>query len=205
LTAIETSAHANGAGPGLDLRTGPLAAIRSRDLRSAGRDLWADEAALWERMTGDWASLDDAAWHQPGAAPSDAGGPPWSLAEHVGHIADWQELAVDYTCRAIDTGTWPSDNDFGDGDFDTFNEGRRETWASLPCDEILARLTASRQRLLELAYRLGPDAIRSDPGWEWVYSALHGHYLDHLAVIEPWTFELCRRDEADADPAESAR
>ena len=29
----------------------------------------------------------------PGAAPSDAGGPDWSLAEHVGHIADWQELA----------------------------------------------------------------------------------------------------------------
>jgi hypothetical protein len=26
-----------------------------------------------------------------------------------------------------------------------------------------------------------------------VYSALHGHYLDHLAVIEPWTAELRQR------------
>ena len=48
------------------------------------------------------AGLDDAAWHLPGAAPSDAGGPDWSLAEHVGHIADWQELAIDYVPRRGD-------------------------------------------------------------------------------------------------------
>ena len=47
-------------------------------------------------MIASWAGLDEAAWHLPGAAPSDAGGPDWSLAEHVGHIADWQELAIDY-------------------------------------------------------------------------------------------------------------
>ena len=64
-----------------------------------------------------WAGLDDAAWHLPGAAPSDAGGPDWSLAEHVGHIADWLELATDYTARAIETGEWPADNEYGD--FDT--------------------------------------------------------------------------------------
>jgi hypothetical protein len=28
------------------------------------------------------------------------------------------------------------------------------------------------------------------------YAALHGHYLDHLAVIEPWTAELRRTDAA---------
>ena len=60
--------------------------------------------ALWDRMQLTWAGLDDAAWHLPGAAPSDAGGPAWSLAEHVGHIADWLELARDYTTRAIETG-----------------------------------------------------------------------------------------------------
>jgi hypothetical protein len=190
MTATDASAQANSAGAGPDLRVAPLAGIRSRDLRAPGRDLWADEAALWERMTGAWDGLDDAAWHSPGAAPSDAGGPPWSLAEHVGHIADWQELAIGYTERAIETDRWPADKDYDGGNFDTFNEGRRASWAALPRDAILARLAASRQRLLELAHGLGPDIIRSDPGWEWVYTALHGHYLDHLAVIEPWTAEL---------------
>jgi hypothetical protein len=175
-----------------DLRTAPLTTIRSRDLRAPERDIWADEAALWDRMTGTWAGLDDAAWHTAGAAPSDAGGPPWSLAEHVGHIADWQELAIDYTTRAIDIGVWPSAPDYDDGNFDTFNERRREPWASMPRDEILGRLETARRRLLEVAGHLSPETIRSDDGWDWVYSALHGHYLDHLAVIEPWTAELRR-------------
>ena len=79
--------------PVVDLRRATLADVRALDLRSPMRDLWADERGLWDRLTASWAGLDDAAWHLPGAAPSDAGGPDWSLAEHVGHIADWQELA----------------------------------------------------------------------------------------------------------------
>jgi hypothetical protein len=176
----------------LDLRTAPLASIRSRDLRGSDRDLWADEDAVWDRMHTTWSGLDAAAWHVPGSAPSDAGGPAWSLGEHVGHIADWQELAIGYTRRAIETGAWPSDTDYDDGNFDTFNEGRREPWASMPRDAILARLDAARHRLLEVAQRLSAETIRSDDGWDWVYPALHGHYLDHLAVIEPWTAELRR-------------
>ena len=144
-------------------------------------------------MTASWAGLDEAAWRTPGAAPSDAGGPDWSLAEHVGHIADWQELAVVYTARALETGEWPSNSDYDDGDFDTFNERRREPWASLPRDAILTRLEAARRRLLELARALSAETIRTDPGWHWVYATLHGHYLDHLAVIEPWAEELRRR------------
>ncbi|MFL5681989.1 MAG: hypothetical protein ACJ77O_02450, partial [Chloroflexota bacterium] len=58
-----------------DLRRAPLATIRSRDLRRPERDLWADEAALWDRLVATWAGLDDEAWHLPGAARSDAGGP----------------------------------------------------------------------------------------------------------------------------------
>ena len=174
----------------LDLGRAPLSSIRGRDLRAPGRDLWADERALWDRMQLTWAGLDDAAWHLPGAAPSDAGGPAWSLAEHVGHIADWLELAADYTTKAIETGEWPSDDDYGD--FDTFNEGRREPWASMPRDAILGRLGAARPPLLQVAQRLSPEIVRSDDGWRWVYAALHGHYLDHLAVIEPWTAELRR-------------
>jgi hypothetical protein len=182
-----------------DLRRAPLGEIRSRDLRAPERDLWADEAALRDRLTIAWAGLDDAAWHLPGAAPSDAGGPPWSLAEHVGHIADWQELAVVYTARAIDGGAWPSDRDYDDGDFDTYNERRREPWASLSRDAIVARLAAARPRLLALGHDLSPATIREDEPWGWVYMTLHGHYLDHLAAIEPWTAEL-RRRQVDGDP-----
>ena len=62
----------------------------------------------------------------------------------------------------------------------------------MPRDTILARLETARPRLLEVAQRLSPEEFRSDDGWRWVYAALHGHYLDHLAVIEPWTAELRR-------------
>ena len=199
MTTLNEASRGDGIATAGDLRRVPLASIRSRDLRKPDRDLWADEAALWERMTGSWAGLDAAAWHIAGAAPSDAGGPDWSLAEHVGHIADWQELAVAYTARVLETGEWPSISAYDDGDFDTFNERRRQPWAALPRDAILARLEAARPRLLELAHALSADTIRTDPGWEWVYPTLHGHYLDHLAVIEPWTDELRRRRlEADA-------
>ena len=183
----------------VDLRHAPLADVRAVDLRAPDRDLWADETALWDRLTVAWAGLDDAAWHLSGAAPSDAGGADWSLAEHVGHIADWQELAEVYTARAIETGEWPSDSDYDDGDFDTYNERRREPWASLPRDSILRRLDAARPRLLELAHRLTPDSIRAPGPWGWVYNTLHGHYLDHLAVIGPWTAEL-RVRQIDGDP-----
>jgi len=183
----------------VDLRRAPLATVRAVDLRAPERDLWADEAALWNRLTNSWAGLDDAAWHVPGAAPSDAGGADWSLAEHVGHIADWQELAEEYTARALETGVWPSDSDYDDGDFDRYNERRREPWASMPRDDILARLEAARPVLLGLARRLLPETIRSSGPWGWVYNTLHGHYLDHLAVIEPWTGAL-RLRQVDGDP-----
>jgi len=184
---------------GVDLRHASLADVRAVDLRSPDRDLWADERELWNRMLASWVGLDDAAWHLPGAAPSDAGGADWSLAEHVGHVADWQELAQDYTLRAIDTGIWPSDSDYDDGDFDRYNERRREPWASMTRDEILDRLETARPRLLELARQLSPETIRSSGPWGWVYNTLHGHYLDHLAVVEPWAAEL-RLRQVDGDP-----
>ena len=183
----------------VDLRHAPRADARAVDFRGTDRDFWADEAVLWRRLNGTWAGLDDAAWQVAGAAPSDAGGPDWSLAEHVGHIADWQELAIAYTDRAIGTGQWPSDSDYDDGDFDSFNEARREPWASMPRDGILQRLGEARPRLLALTHQLTLDTIRAEEPWGWVYPTLHGHYLDHLAVIEPWTTEL-RLRQVDGDP-----
>jgi len=181
------------------LRHVPLSSIRDVDLRSHARDFWADEAATWDRLTATWAGLDDAAWHLPGAAPSDAGGPDWSLAEHVGHLADWQELAIDYVGAALRTGQWPSDEDYDGGDFDRYNERRRAPWSTMPSREILDRFGAARPRLLAEARELPDDTIRSDAAWGWVYLTLHGHYLDHLAVIEPWTDRL-RLRQVDGDP-----
>ncbi len=41
--------------------------------------------------------------------------------------------------------------------------------------------------------RLSAETIRERRRrGDWVYATLHGHYLDHLAVIEPWTDELRR-------------
>ncbi len=199
MTALETDRRGDEPSYPVDLRRGPLTTIRGRDLRALERDFWADEAAAWDRLHDTWAGLDQAAWHLPGAAASDAGGPPWSLAEHVGHIADWQELAIEYTARAISTGRWPSDTDYDDGDFDTYNERRRQPWASLPRDTILERLAAARPRLLEIDRRLDPETLRGDDAWGWVYMTLHGHYLDHLAVIEPWCADL-RLRQTDGDP-----
>lgn len=185
--------------PAFDLRRAPLTDLRDLDLRSATRDLWADEAAIWDRLVATWAGLDEAAWHLPGAAPSDAGGPDWSLAEHVGHLADWQELAIDYVGIATQTGAWPSDDDYDGGDFDRYNERRRAPWTTMSSAAIVGRLGAARPRLLEAAGRLSLETIRSDDAWGWLYSTLHGHYLDHLAVIEPWTDRL-RDRQIDGDP-----
>ena len=94
------------AGSSLDLRRAPLAAIRGIDLRAPNRDLWADERAVWDRFVASWAGLDDAAWRLPGAAPSDAGGPDWSLLDHVAHVAHWEDVAIDYVAEAARSGRW---------------------------------------------------------------------------------------------------
>jgi hypothetical protein len=185
--------------PTVDIRRAPLADVRALDLRAPQRDFWVDEAAMWDRFVASWAGLDDAAWHLPGAAPSDAGGPDWSLAEHVGHVADWQELAADYIPVALQTGRWPSDDDYDGGDFDRYNERRRAPWTTMSAEAIVARLTAARPRLLAAARPLPAETIRGHEAWGWVYFVLHGHYLDHLAVIEPWT-ETLRARQVDGDP-----
>ena len=183
----------------LDLRRASLAELRSVDFRAPDRDLWADEAAMWDRLVSSWAGLDAAAWHLAGAAPSDAGGPDWSLAEHVGHIADWQELAVDYVPVALSTGRWPSDDDYDGGDFDRYNERRRAPWTTMPPDDTMARLEHARARLTAICRTIDPATIRGDEAWGWVYMVLHGHYVDHLVVIDPWTDHL-RLRQVDGDP-----
>ena len=112
----------------------PAGAAGRRSGRSTsappGRDYWADEAAIHDRLVASWAGLDDAAWRLPGAAPSDAGGPDWSLLDHVGHVVDWWELGRGlHRSGSLDGGDWPTDDDYDGGDFDTFNESRRARFA----------------------------------------------------------------------------
>jgi len=182
-----------------DLRRASLADVRTTSFRSATRDFWADEAAIHDRLQAAWAGLDDAAWHVPGAAPSDAGGPDWSLAEHVGHIVLWQEEATRYTARAVETDTWPTDADYDAGDFDRFNERNRAPWTTMPRDEILARFAVTRRDLAAQVRRLTGERIRSDEAWDWIFLSLHGHYLDHLGIVESWTGAL-RIRQNDGDP-----
>ncbi len=187
------------AGSSLDLRRAPLAAIRGIDLRAPDRDLWADERAVWDRFVASWAGLDDAAWRLPGAAPSDAGGPDWSLLDHVAHVAHWEDVAIDYVAEAARTGRWPSDEDFDGGDFDRYNERMRAPWEGLTPAEVRARLAAGHERLLEAVRPLDPASIRTDEVWGWVFMTLHGHQLDHLGIIEPWADRL-RERQAGHDP-----
>jgi hypothetical protein len=183
----------------IDLRRDSLAAIRALDLRARERDFWADEQALWDRLTASWAGLDDAAWRLPGAAPSDAGGPDWSFLDHLSHLAAWQEIGHDYVERALASGAWPADGDFDGGDFDRFNERIRERWATIEPAELRAWVRESHERLLAVAGRLPLGTIRSDAAWGWVYLVLHGHQLDHLSLLEPWA-DLLRARQADGDP-----
>ena len=183
----------------VDLRRAPLVDVQSVDFRSPERDFWADESAVWDRFSAAWAGLDDAAWRLPGAAPSDAGGPDWSFLDHVAHFVDWLEIGIDYVDRAIATGRWPTDEDYEGGDFDTFNETRREAGARRPPAALRADARVGRRHLLERATSLPLATIRSDEAWGWVYNILHGHAVDHLRVLEPWADRL-RARQVDNDP-----
>jgi Mycothiol maleylpyruvate isomerase N-terminal domain len=183
----------------IDLRRAALAELRTIDFRAADRDFWSDEAAIRDRLVAATAGLDDAAWRLPGAARSDAGGPDWSLEEHVGHLVDWQEIGIAYISASLSGRPWPNDSDFAGGDFDRFNEDRRHIFSSLQPVALRRRMHETRERLLPVARQLPMSTIRTDDVWGWVYLVLHGHYLDHLTVIEPWVANL-RPRQVEGEP-----
>jgi len=184
----------------VDLRRAGLGALRAIDFRAPSRDYWADEAAIHDRLIAVWAGLDDAAWRIPGAAPSDAGGPDWSLLDHVGHIVDWWELATGYISDVHAGAPWPSDDDFYvGGDFNALNEQRRGRFAQIAPADLRARGVVAHERVLAVARQLPAETIRSDAAWGWVHQVLHGHALDHLAVLEPWA-ESLRQRQVQNDP-----
>ncbi len=186
-------------GGAIDLRRASLGELRALDFRSQARDYWADEAAVHDRLTASWAGLDDAAWRLPGAAPSDAGGPDWSLLDHVCHLVDWWELATEYIQGVLDGRPWPSDDDYVGGDFDTFNEGRRERFADAEPAAVRLRVAVAHDRAVAVARQLPGETIRSDAAWGWVHLVLHGHTIDHLTILEPWADQL-RIRQVGKDP-----
>lgn len=184
----------------VDLRRDALSDLRAIDFRSPGRDYWADEAAVHDRFVAVWAGLDDAAWRLPGAAPSDAGGPDWSLLDHVGHVVDWWELAAGYIADVARGSAWPTDDDYYEaGDFNAFNELRRPRFASIEPVDLRARGLAAHDRVVAIARTLPMATIRSDAAWGWVHQVLHGHAIDHLTVLEPWAAALRERQTGN-DP-----
>jgi len=182
----------------IDLRTAPLDLVVATAFLAPDRDPAADEAAVWERFIGSWDRLAESAWIEPGAAPSDAGGPEWSLLDHVGHVAWWQEIGAEYTERILAGGRWPVDDDFGGGDLDAFNEAQRAEWAGLASSDVVDRLEASHARLLSLVRRAPLDVVETEAFAEWVTSLLRPHVLDHLRIIEPWVATLRARGASPA-------
>jgi Mycothiol maleylpyruvate isomerase N-terminal domain len=184
----------------VDLRRDPLATLRALDLRSSARDYWADEAAIHDRLVAVWAGLDDAAWRLPGAAPSDAGGPDWSLLDHVAHVVDWWELATEYIADVLRGSAWPADDDYYvGGDFNGLNERRRTRFADVAPAALRARGRVAHAAVLGVARQLPGETIRSDEAWGWIHQVLHGHVLDHLTVLEPWA-EALRTRQSRNDP-----
>jgi hypothetical protein len=98
----------------------------------------------------------------------------------------------------VRTGRWPTDDDYDGGDFDLFNESRRERWMIAP-SEIRRRLDESHRALLAAVRDLPVALIRGDEAWGWVFMVLHGHQLDHLGILEPWA-AILRRRQIDGDP-----
>jgi hypothetical protein len=184
----------------VDLRRDALGDLRAIDFRSPIRDYWTDEAAVHDRFVTVWAGLDDAAWRLPGAAPSDAGGPDWSLLDHVGHVVDWWELATGYIADVARGAAWPTDDDYyAGGDFNAFNEQRRTRFADIAPADLRARGAIAHERVVAIARTLPLETIRGDAAWGWVHQVLHGHAIDHLTALEPWADAL-RERQASNDP-----
>ena len=113
--------------------------------------------------------------------------------------ADWYELAAAYIEEALETGRWPTDDEYDGGDFDTFQRAQSVDLSDLHPADLRARLDAAHAALIAIGGGLSLAAIYSDAAWGWVYNVLHGHAIDHLRVLEPWAGRLRARQEEN-DP-----
>jgi hypothetical protein len=177
-----------------DLHSAPLPELTEFDFRAPGRDPWADARTVQDRVDAFLDALPGSAWEGPLSASDVPGAPPWTLVDHLGHVADWLDEAIRYLQPILDgTGGWPHEEDYAGGDLDAWNEGRRPIWAGRAPSQVRAWLRASADRLLDLARRFPPDLADSDQAWEWVWPLLNSHPIDHAA--------LASTDDLPAEPA----
>ena len=187
-------------GLGLDLRRAPLGDVQAIDFRAATRDFWADEAALWDRLTASWAGLDDAAWRLPGPPVGRRWAGLVAPRPRRPRRSTGTSSRSTTSRRRSTTGRWPTDDDYDGGDFDTFNERRRALFADVRAGRPAgAARRRARRRSSRSAGRLPLATIHSDAAWGWVYNVLHGHAIDHLRVLEPWAGRL-RARQVQNDP-----
>src|SRR5262245_14651844 len=86
---------------------------------------------------------------------------------------------------------------------------RRAPFSAFPPTDLRRRVEASRDAALAVARQLPGETIRSDAAWGWVHQVFHGHVIDHLTVLEPWTYRLHLRqlgnDPFGPDPQPTRR
>lgn len=171
----------------LDLRTTAFADLHTaRGWSAPDRDFFADEAVIWHRFVAFLEALAPDDWITP-VAPSAAGGPPWTVLDHIAHIAAWEDFGLDYVVRALDGEAWPSEASIGD--FDAFNEAQRAGWTGRSPTDVRAWVVEARERLLPALRRVPPDVLHDQAVFGWCYFIAHGHVIEHLAWLEPWLRE----------------
>jgi hypothetical protein len=171
--------------PRPDLATAPLRDLVDFDFRAPGRDTLADVRTVQGRVEAVLDGFRDADWERQQSASDVPGAPPWTLMDHVGHVAVWVDEAIRFVQPQLDgAGGWPRDEDYSGGDFDAENEGARVRWAAMSPAEVRSWHRTSVDRLLELAERLPADVAASDAAWEWVWHSMTAHPIEHLAPVE---------------------
>ena len=165
-----------------DLRRAPLADLRAVDLRAPERDLWADEAALWDRLVGLVGRP-----RRRGLAPAGRRAirrrRPGLVARRARRPHRRLAGARDRLHRDGDRDRrWPTD--------ERLRRRRLRHASTSACASRGRRCRATRSSRASphraprparaSAHRLSPAEIRGDDAWGWVYLTLHGHYLDHL-------------------------
>jgi hypothetical protein len=165
----------------LDLQRAPLHDLVGFDFLAPGRDLRADVETVQRRVDAFLDAVADSAWDRPISESAVAGAPAWTLRDHIGHVADWNDEAIRYIRPVLEgTGDWPRDEDY-DADFDAWNEGRRPRYETHSAAELRAWHRTSADRLFDLVRQLPPDVAGSPGAWEWVWHNLTSHAIDHLA------------------------
>jgi len=167
------------------LETSPFSELIDFPFTADDRDPAADALVIAARTTALLAAVADDNWDRPVSESAVPGAPPWTLRDHVGHLADWNDEASRYIQPLLDgTGGLPADDDYDGGDFDGWNERRRPCYAQHPPAELRTWLAASADRLLGLARRLPPAVAATPAVHEWVWHNLTSHPVEHLAPAE---------------------